>query len=150
MYSDRCIHTCLTIKAKRTSFSCTWKHWTFYKTHLYTYLPYHKDQTDQLQLYMETLDILQDTLDVYSESTPLMIMGDFKASLPQHNLISNQWYKCRPFNRNSLFLCDFICNNNLEVCFFSFTQKVNHTYMKDGIRSYIDHVFITESNRENI
>ena len=75
-------------------------------------MPYHNGQTDQLQLYMETLDILQDTLDVYSESTPVMIMGDFNASLPQHNLISNLWYKCRPFNRNSLFLYDFIC-----VCF---------------------------------
>ena len=36
------------------------------------------------------------------------------------------------------------------MCDFRFTQKVNHTYMKDGIRSYIDHVLITESYRENI
>ena len=38
----------------------------------------------------------------------------------------------------------------LSVCVFSFTQKVNHTYMKDGIKSYIDNVLITESYRENI
>ena len=112
------------------------------------YMPYFNGHYEQLELYVETLDVLQYTLDTYASSSPIMIVGDFNANLPQNTYLSSQWYKVKPFNQNSVILYDFIVDNKLSVSNFNFHQNVNYTYSKGNVTSYIDHVLITENTRE--
>ena len=105
------------------------------------YLPHFNGSADQVTLYAETLDLLQTTIDDHA-GTPLIIMGDMNASLPQTASLSRHWYRARPFNKNSLLLYDFLVTNDLCVANFSFTQPVNYTYKKSHHQSYIDHVFV--------
>ena len=82
-------------------------------------------------------------VDTYSPDSPLMIMGDFNVSLPKALHLSSGWYKSRPYNRHSVLLYDFICNNELIVANFEFDQKVDYTYRKSNCSSYIDHCLVT-------
>lgn len=96
------------------------------------YMPFYDGSTEHTELYVETLDLLQDFLDtkLNAECSPTVIMGDFNVSLPQAQQLGNNWYKVRPFNQHSLLLYDFLCNNELLVSNFSFKQNVNYTYFK--------------------
>ena len=47
------------------------------------YIPFFNGSKDQIQLYVETLEQLQDIIESFSNSTPCIIMGDVNASLPQ-------------------------------------------------------------------
>ncbi len=58
------------------------------------YLPHYNGDPEQIQLYAETLDLLQSLIDDCDES-PSMIVGDFNASLPRQQNIN--WYKKTPF-----------------------------------------------------
>jgi len=83
------------------------------------YLPYYKGTTNQIQLYSETLDILQSSLDTI-EPSPVMIVGDMNTSLPQHHQLSRYWHRTHPFNVYSYMLHDFMCNNDFIVANFAF------------------------------
>ena len=114
------------------------------------YMPFFNGDNAQIQLYVETLDRLQATLDMYSEGPPCIIMGDFNASLPQKDTLSVNWYKIRPFNCHSLLLFDFLVNNDLVVADFQFKQCVNYTYFKGLCKTYIDHCFVTKQTHNLI
>jgi hypothetical protein len=114
------------------------------------YMPFFNGEKDQINLYVETLDLLQDVLDTHSENIPCIIMGDFNASLPQSEGININWYKSRPFNHHSLLLYDFLVNNDLIVSNFQFSQPVNFTYFKGIHKSYIDHCFVTKQTHKLI
>ena len=107
------------------------------------YMPYFCDSSEQTELYVDVLDYIQDIVDTYSPDSPLMIMGDFNVSLPKALHLSSGWYKSRPYNRHSVLLYDFICNNELIVANFEFDQKVDYTYRKSNCSSYIDHCLVT-------
>ena len=107
------------------------------------YMPYFNGSNDQVNMYMQVLEILQGLIDVYSEGKPCVIIGDFNASLPQQLALQTNWYKTRPFNRNSLLLFDFIVNNDLIVSNFCFSQPANFTYFKGHNKTYIDHCITT-------
>ena len=42
-----------------------------------------------------------------------------------------------------MLLYDFLGNNELYCCNFDFSQDVNYTYYKNGNKSYIDHIFLS-------
>ena len=75
-------------------------------------------------MYIEILEILQDIVDTYGDAGQIMFLGDFNATLPQQRELSRNWYKMRPFNKHSLLLYDFLCDNDLLVCNFDFRQNV--------------------------
>ena len=47
------------------------------------YMPFFNGSHDQTELYVETLEILQEFLNTYSPDGPVVIMGDFNTPLPQ-------------------------------------------------------------------
>ena len=107
------------------------------------YMPYLNGTVEQIGLYSETIDKLQAIIDECN-GTPIMIVGDMNASLPQSNELSRNWHKQHPFTSHSLLLYDFICDNDLYVSNFQFSQMCNYTYEKGGHRSYIDHVIMSQ------
>jgi exonuclease III len=66
------------------------------------YMPFYSGSQEQIALYLETIDLLQSILDTYAADMPVMIVGDFNASLPQQQSLSVNWHKSRPFNHNSV------------------------------------------------
>ena len=78
------------------------------------------------------------------ESVPVLVIGDFNASLPHMDILTKYWYKCRPFNCNSAILYDFVSNNSLAVANFSFKQNVNYTFCNNAVNSYIDHILVPD------
>jgi hypothetical protein len=104
------------------------------------YLPYYNGHNDQIQLYSETLDILQSSIDAMDPS-PMMIVGDMNAPLPKHIQLSRFWYRQHPYNKHSYILYDFLRNNDLKAANFNFDQDVSYTYFNATSQSYIDHVF---------
>ena len=107
------------------------------------YMPFFNGSADHIELYVEVLDILQDVLDTHAANSPMMIMGDFNAALPQSNQLMENWHRLRPFNQHSVLLYDFVSNNSLVVSNFDFSQDVNYTYYKSNCRTYIDHCMVT-------
>ena len=107
------------------------------------YLPYFNGTIDQIALYSETLDQLQAVVDDCIDG-PICIMGDMNAPLPLQVAVTANWHRNYPFNRHSVILYDFLCNNDMFVANFSFEQNVNHTYEKGSCKSYIDHVFLSK------
>ena len=69
-------------------------------------MPHFNSQSDQIELYSETLDILQSTID-NMEPSPLMIVGDMNAALPKAPEINRHWYRQHPYNKHSYILYDF-------------------------------------------
>ena len=62
--------------------------------------------------------------------------------LPQADILKHNWYNCRPFNRNSALLYNFIEDNDLIVANFLFEQNVNFTYSNISNATYIDHILV--------
>ena len=91
------------------------------------YLPHYNGMHDQIELFSETLDILQASIDDM-EPSPLMIVGDMNATLPSNNQLVRNWYRKHPYNRHSYILYDFLCNNELIVANFNFKQNTSYTY----------------------
>ena len=106
------------------------------------YLPHYNGMHDQIELFSETLDILQASIDDM-ELSPLMIIGDMNATLPSNNQLVRNWYRKHPYNGHSYILYDFLCNNELIVANFNFKQNTSYTYCNAGTKSYIDHVFLS-------
>jgi len=104
------------------------------------YLPYYNGYNDQIQLYSETLDILQSAIDCM-EPSPMMIVGDMNANLQRHAQLSRYWYRQHPYNKHSYILYDFWRNNELKASNFNFDQDGSYTYFNATSDSYIDHVF---------
>ena len=94
------------------------------------YMPFYNGKYEQIEVYIDCLDILQEITETYAQNAPLLICGDFNASLPQNAKLSRNWYKIRPYNKHSMLLYDFICSNNLVVSNFEFKQNVNYSYFK--------------------
>ena len=111
-------------------------------TLLGVYLPYYKSSIDQIELYCETLDILQSTIDNL-EPSPVMIVGDMNTTLPMNQEFPRSWHRRYPFNVYSNMLHDCICNNDLVVANFAFEQPSKYTYFSSNNSSYIDHVFLS-------
>ncbi|KAK2158880.1 hypothetical protein LSH36_162g04050 [Paralvinella palmiformis] len=76
------------------------------------YLPYYDDKADQIQLYIETLDILQGCIDS-CDMWPVMVVGDMNSALPRAALLPTNWYRKHPFTTHSLLLYDFLVQNDL-------------------------------------
>ena len=112
------------------------------------YMPYFNGCADQTLKYVSTIDQLQSVIDDCSDA-PIMIVGDMNTTLPKHSL-TRLWYKCRPFNRHSCLLYDFLRNNDFTVANFAFDQSTNHTYEMNEQKSYIDHVFVSSYSLENV
>ena len=109
------------------------------------YMPFFNGAPEQIQLYAETLDKLQNAMNTSAEHVPIMIMGDLNATLPSSSsCLNDTWNKSIPFNKNSMLMFDFICENGLIIENFRFHQSVNYTYEKVSTRSYIDHILTTE------
>ena len=56
------------------------------------YMPHFNGQSDQIELYSDTLDILQSTIDNI-EPSPLTIVSDMNAALPKASEINRHWYR---------------------------------------------------------
>ena len=69
------------------------------------YLPCHDSTTDTMDLYLQTLDLVQSILDTCD--APTDIMGDFNATLPEEVTLVNNWYCKKPYKRRSGVLYDF-------------------------------------------
>ena len=55
-------------------------------------------------------------------------------------VLEKNWYKCRPYNRHSAFLYDFMVDRELMVCNLKQSQT-DFTYHKIDNTSYIDYIF---------
>ena len=106
------------------------------------YLPYHNGTVCQASLYSETLEDIQCLLDA-NDPSPVLLLGDMNASLPQKEILNRHWYKSYPFTKHSYLLYEFLCQNDMYCCNFTFDNVINHTYAKNGSYSYIDHVFLS-------
>ena len=106
------------------------------------YMPYFNGSRDQLELYSETLNALQCSIDS-SDPSPIMVIGDLNADLPRHIGLNRHWHKSRPFNAHSLLMYNFMVDNELYVANHSFPQQINHTYHKGRDTTYIDHVLVS-------
>jgi len=98
--------------------------------------------------YVETLHELQGYVD--NCVSPFIIMGDFNAKLPQATQLSANWYRGRFFSKRSALLYNFVCDNDSYVANFDFDQTVNFTYRKGEVKSYIDHIILSQCLRENV
>ncbi|KAK2157670.1 hypothetical protein LSH36_187g07033 [Paralvinella palmiformis] len=105
------------------------------------YLPFYDESVDQIELYAESLQCLQSVLELH-QGEPLVIVGDMNAALPQKQQLSFNWHQLRPFNADSLILYDFVCDNDMCIGNFGYTQTMNYMYFKGVNRTYIIHVFI--------
>ena len=104
------------------------------------YLPYHDSTTETMDLYLQTLDLVQSILDTCD--APTDIMGDFNATLPEEVTLDNNWYCKKPYKRRSGVLYDFFSNNEMCVANFLFPQDICYTFKSAKGSSYIDHILL--------
>ena len=90
------------------------------------YLPYNNHTQEQMDLYIETLDLLQCLLETASMKGPTVIVADMNTTLPQMETLSPYWYKKSPFSYRSALLHDFLLANDLIVANYCYHH---HTYM---------------------
>ena len=89
-----------------------------------TYLPFFSGTS--CEQYNETLDKIHAIID--NLDSPVILLGDMNAQLPQQQVLSANWYRQRPFNKHSVFLHDFLGDHNMISANFSYKQNINHTY----------------------
>jgi hypothetical protein len=70
--------------------------------------------------------------------------------MPRAEQLTRNWHRRRPFSRHSTLLYDFLCHKDMYSCNFEFKQKVDYTYSKNNIASYIDHVFFSKYCHDKI
>ena len=97
-----------------------------------------------MDLYIETLDLLQCLLETASAKGPTIIVGDMNTTLPQMETLSPYWYKKSQFSYRSALLHDFLLANDLIVANYCYHQHFNYTYQKGNSVSYIDHIFVPD------
>ena len=112
------------------------------------YLPCHDSTTDTMDLYLQTLDLVQSILDTCD--APTVIMGDFNTTLPEEVTLVDNWYCKKPYKRRSGVLYDFISNNEMCVANFLFPQDICYTFKSVKGSSYIDHILIPTYMYENV
>ena len=83
-----------------------------------------------MDLYIETLDLLQCLLETASAKGPTVIVGDMKTTLPQMETLSPYWYKKSPFSYRSALLHDFLLANDLIVANYCYHQHIK-MYVND-------------------
>ena len=105
------------------------------------YLPFHDGSSEQAELYMDTLFKIQCLIDSCCDVAPVMVIGDFNMSLPKTDYLQNNWQRCRPYNRNSVLLYNFIQNNDFIV---ADDQSVSFTYSNSITSTYIDHILVPQ------
>ena len=106
------------------------------------YMPYNNNTASQSELYMETLDVLSQLIENTAGNTPYLVIGDMNAELPQGHDLEKNWYKCRPYNRHSALLYDFMVDRELIVCNLK-QSHTDYTYHKGDNTSYIDYIFMS-------
>ena len=106
------------------------------------YLPYCNQTVNQMELYLEVLDKVKYLLEDIVKTGPVVMLGDMNTNFPQNQQIANNWHKLRPFSKQSAILYELLCEYDLCVANFAYSQKVNYTYYKEVTRSYIDHIII--------
>ena len=107
------------------------------------YLPYWTGTSDQIELYVEVLDKVQQIIENHCEGVPIVIMGDMNTNLPCESVLKQYWYKSRPYNTYSEILYNFVANNDLYVCDFLQDQIVDYMFHRGCQKSYIDHVLVS-------
>ena len=116
------------------------------------YMPYYNGKSDQLELYIETLDMLQAIIDQYASIAPIKIIGDLNTKLPtSHKLIKN-WHRHDNFNVYSNILYDFLCYNGLIAADLIGKQPINYTYFchENETYSWIDHILCGKHNISDV
>ena len=76
-----------------------------------TYLPFFSGTSREK--YKETLDKIHAIID--NVDSPVILLGDMNAQLPQQQVLSANWYRQRPFNKHSVFLHDFLGDHNISL-----------------------------------
>ena len=56
------------------------------------YMPYYDGSVNKISLYSETLDEIQSIIDT-NDPSPVLLVGDMNASLPQTQELKHQWYR---------------------------------------------------------
>ena len=74
-----------------------------------SYLPFFSGTS--CEKYNETLDKIHAITD--ATDSPVILLGDMNAQLPQQQVLSVNWYKQKPFNKHSVFLHDFLGDHNM-------------------------------------
>ena len=98
--------------------------------------------------YNETLDKIHAIAETVN--SPIILLGDMNAHLPQQNNLSVNWYKQRPFNRHSVLLHDLLSEHSMLSAIFKFKQSLSYTYFNYTSRSYIDHILVSEGIYDNV
>ena len=114
------------------------------------YMPFYTGSSEQTEFYVETLDLLQELLDTYSEGSPVMVLGDYNTTLPQSTTLRDNWYCSRPFTKYSFLLYEFLTENDFTAANFDFNQNIKYTYFKDNVTSYIDHCVVTRQLKDHV
>ena len=104
------------------------------------YLPFFSGTS--FENYNETLNKIHAIIETLD--SPVMLVGDMNAQLPQQQVLPVNWYRQRPFNKHSVFLHHFLCDYNMIVAKFHFKQNIKYTYFSVSSRSYIDHICVSE------
>ena len=127
------------------------KHETTLVTIIGVYLPYSDNTGAQVELYMDTISIIQSIIDDHSNSgSQVLVTGDMNTSLPHMDILTPNWYKNRPFNENIAILYSFIEDNDFCVANMIFKQNINFTCENGSSHSYIDHILVPDFCRELI
>ena len=113
------------------------------------YMPYHDGSANQATLYSETLEDIQCIIDT-NDPSPVMLLGDMNASLPRTSKLSRHWHRSHPFTKHSYLLYEFICQNDMYCCNFKLDNGAKFTYYKNGVDSYIDHVFLSRFAQDRV
>ena len=112
-------------------------------------MPYNSGAASQTQLYIDTLNQLSVMIEESSGQTPYLVMGDMDTELSMKVTLHKNWYKQKPFNRHSVLLYDFLCDNELVMC--NTKESPDHfTYHKEPHSSYIDFMFINSYAHDKV
>ena len=111
------------------------------------YLPYLNCASLTPQ-YNETLD--KSLAIAETVNSPIILLGDMNAYLPQQNNHSVNWYKQRPFNKHSVLLHDLLSEHSMLSANLKFKQSLSYTYFNYTSRSYIDHIPVSENIYDNV
>ena len=57
------------------------------------YLPYNDHSAQQMELYMETLAVIQGIIDTCDKSLPILLVGDLNANIPQMEVLDTKLYR---------------------------------------------------------
>ena len=109
------------------------------------YMPFFNGSSHQMELFIETVDIMQGYLDQYTTIAPVKIVGDYNVQLPRCHDLSKNWHRLPGFNRHSAIMYDFLVSNDLTVVDFLFKQtshivKIRHTIQGMLVITYPWHV----------